>query len=472
MNVKLTLNRGVLQALSPRAARIIGHPLFPALFSGTLIRFLLAPFTEQRWDNYVYRLMGAYVFGYGINPLFPERGCSCLPILNYSYPPVWLGFILPLFRFWQLTTGFQFPASADSLWAGGISSNNIFQAYRSFVPPNLPLLDMLFKTPIILADTGIGYLIWLLGGKSRRMVKLSLLGWMLNPYAITISAVWGEFDSIAILFLLLSIYYMTKNRISWSGFWLGLGAATKIFPGLILPGLLIFLLFNRRGQIPKYLGIFSATTAAAFSSLIVFPYPLEYIGRLLTGRASPSFYGVTQFTGLSWMIVFNALSPPPQLPFFLILLPVTLGSVLAAYWKKLNVNSLLGLLAASLLCFYLSYPIVNVQYELWPIPMLTVLAAKGKIRNIVLAGFSAIPTVMLYTSFNPIYMISPALIFDENNCPPASDVVQQLWNFPSALFVVLPLIFAVLVIVAIRALTRSRWDANASGSETRPRGRE
>ena len=170
--------------------------------------------------------------------------------------------------------------------------------------------------------------------------------------------------------------------------------------------------------------------------------------------------------------MFNALSPPPQLPFFLILLPVTLGSVLAAYWKKLNVNSLLGLLAASLLCFYLSYPIVNVQYALWPIPMLTVLAAKGKIRNIVLAGFSAIPTVTLYTSFNPIYMISPALIFDENNYPPASDVVQQLWNFPSALFVVLPLIFAVLVIVAIRALTRSRWDANASGSETRPRGRE
>jgi hypothetical protein len=470
--VKPTLNLRVLRALSPRVAKIIGHPLFPALFFGTLIRFLLAPFTEQRWDNYVYRLMGAYVFGYGINPLFPERGCSCLPILNYSYPPVWLSVILPLFRFWQLTTGFQFSGSADSLWAAGISSNNIFQAYRSFVPPNLPLLDLLFKTPIILADAGIGYLIWLLGGKSRRVVRLSLLGWMLNPYAITISAVWGEFDSIAILFLLLSIYYLTKNKISWSGFWLGLGASTKIFPALILPGVLIFLLFNQRGQVPKYLVIFSATTAAAFSSLIIFPYPLEYIGRLLTGRAAPNFNGVTQFTGLSWMIVFNALSPQPQLPFFLILLPVTLGAVLAMYWKKVNANSLLGLFAASLLCFYLSYPIVNVQYALWPIPLLSILAAKGRIRNIVLAGFSAIPAIMLYTSSNLIYMISPALIFDENNYPPATDVVQQLWNFPSALFVALPLVFVALVIVTVRTLTRSSWDADAYGSEARSRGRE
>jgi hypothetical protein len=79
---------------------------------------------------------------------------------------------------------------------------------------------------------------------------------------------------------------------------------------------------------------------------------------------------------------------------------------------------------------------------------------------------------MLYTAFNPIYMISPALIFDENNYPPASDVVQQLWSFPSALFVVLPLIFAVLVIITIRNLIHSPGDTNASGAETRPSGRE
>jgi hypothetical protein len=172
------------------------------------------------------------------------------------------------------------------------------------------------------------------------------------------------------------------------------------------------------------------------------------------------------------MIVFNALSPPPQFPFFLVLLPVTLGAVLAIYWRKVNANSLLGLFVASLLCFYLSYPIVNVQYALWPIPILTVLAAKQKIRNIVLAGFSAIPALMLYTSFNPIYMISPALVLDENNYPPASDVVQQLWNFPSALYVVLPLIFAALVITTIRNLARSQLDADLSESETGPRGLE
>src|SRR2546422_8770939 len=111
----------------------------------------------------------------------------------------------------------------------------------------------MFKSPIIVSDAAIGYLIWAIAGKTKRAARVSLFGWLLNPYAITVSAVWGEFDSIAILFMLLSIYYLLQRKTVKSAFWLGMGTSTKIFPGLLLPSIILFLVINRRDQTARYL---------------------------------------------------------------------------------------------------------------------------------------------------------------------------------------------------------------------------
>ena len=71
--------------------------MFLPLLGGLLLRIGIAPWTEQRWDSYTNRLVGAYVFGYGINPFIPETSCNCPSVLNYSYPPLWLMLIIPLF---------------------------------------------------------------------------------------------------------------------------------------------------------------------------------------------------------------------------------------------------------------------------------------------------------------------------------------------------------------------------------------
>ena len=137
------------RASRARLASLQNHQMFLPLLSGLLLRVALAPWTEQRWDSYINRLMGAYVFGYGIDPLFPERSCNCPPVLNYSYPPIWLLLIIPLFALWLGVTRFTFPQHPQALWAAWTSGGNLFEAYRSFIPTNLPLLDSLLKTPVI-----------------------------------------------------------------------------------------------------------------------------------------------------------------------------------------------------------------------------------------------------------------------------------------------------------------------------------
>ncbi|HDD69594.1 MAG TPA: hypothetical protein ENG19_00545, partial [Candidatus Bathyarchaeota archaeon] len=56
-----------------------------------LVRFSIAPLTEQRYDMYIWRLNQALIYEYRINPLNPpttiDRNAT---IFFWSYPPLWL----------------------------------------------------------------------------------------------------------------------------------------------------------------------------------------------------------------------------------------------------------------------------------------------------------------------------------------------------------------------------------------------
>jgi len=192
------------------------------------------------------------------------------------------------------------------------------------------------------------------------------------------------------------------------------------------------------------------TLAIALSSAFLFPHGLDYLIRLLIGRSSPNYGGVPFFSGLTWMLVFNQYPLPPKIPVFLIVLPVLLTFLMFMFRKSLNISGILiPFLSATFLAVYLSYPSINAQYAVWVLPMLAVLLVFKTISKWSIVLLSAIPLSFLLTKFNPLYLVSPAFIFDENNYPPASDVVKQLWNFPAQLPVVLASIFTVTIILTI-----------------------
>lgn len=62
------------------------------------------------------------------------------------------------------------------------------------------------KLPAILADLGIGYLIFKLTKK-----KFFAFLYLFNPAVIYISSVWGQIESLPIFFLLLSFYFLPKR---------------------------------------------------------------------------------------------------------------------------------------------------------------------------------------------------------------------------------------------------------------------
>jgi hypothetical protein len=73
--------------------------------------------------------------------------------------------------------------------------------------------EYVLKLPSIIADTASGYLLYRLLDGQRPAMRLGATAvYVLFPAALLIGPVWGQVDSILAFFLLLSIYYISRDK--------------------------------------------------------------------------------------------------------------------------------------------------------------------------------------------------------------------------------------------------------------------
>ena len=113
------------------------------------------------------------------------------------------------------------------------------------------LYPFLVKLPVILADLGIGLLLYrILRKKSYKIATFAFLAYVLNPVVMFTNSIWGQTDGLLALLLLLSAYFLAekKNFVFSSFFWV-LALLVKPQALIALPVLLLYLLFN--GKLKK-----------------------------------------------------------------------------------------------------------------------------------------------------------------------------------------------------------------------------
>ena|SRR3989344_4486729 len=114
-----------------------------------------------------------------------------------NYPPLTI-FVFAIFRYlYQICNQFI-------IW-----QNFNLKFLPSFLIPLFASLNMqaaFMKIPAILADLGIGYLIFKLTKK-----KFFVFLYLFNPAVIYVSTVWGQIESLPIFFLLLSFFFLPKR---------------------------------------------------------------------------------------------------------------------------------------------------------------------------------------------------------------------------------------------------------------------
>ena len=90
----------------------------------------------------------------------------------------------------------------------------------------------------IVADIGIGWLLWKWPRPSTPSLRRAALYWF-NPVVLMISAMHGQFDALVILMVVLASRLWLDRRLGLAALSLGVGIALKGFPLLLLPAFLL-----------------------------------------------------------------------------------------------------------------------------------------------------------------------------------------------------------------------------------------
>ena len=250
---------------------------------------------------------------------------------------------------------------------------------------------LLIKLPLLVFDIGTGLALLYLVSPNKR--KLALTIWLFNPINLWATSAIGQVDVIPTCFLVLSLVFVKQGKNALGVFALGVGAAIKSFPLLLLPFILILERdWNQRiklaviGLLPYLLTVAPYLGSAGFKTNALFAPQLGkmlYAQILLSGGES-------------------------------LMLSVVGLIVLYGFYqqKSRNYHDLLNYSATSLLLI-LTLTHFHPQWLLWLVPLYIVLYIEQRLTglNWMIAGLLAswIGMICLFDSSLQVRLLSPII---------------------------------------------------------------
>jgi Gpi18-like mannosyltransferase len=238
-----------------------------------LLRLYLAPHIASvdtvNWRNDVYQMM------------VKGRFFNFYQFTNYTCPPIWSWFIVLSYILHPMPYYFYYHD-------------------ETFLT--------LIKLPMIISDLVIGFLIYRIISAQRFSKNKGLLAsmaWLFNPHVIYIGSMWGMFDSLCIVFIVASLYLLTKEEFLPSALMLGLAISTKQYAIFVIPFLALTVF--KKYDLKKGLTIFFVPfIVLAFISV---PYLIyngkAYITRVLCGVGEQQDQISVVYCGTFWYIIEN-----------------------------------------------------------------------------------------------------------------------------------------------------------------------
>jgi hypothetical protein len=178
------------------------------LLAGILIREAFSFWTGHPFDFEIWVRTG-YAVGNGLNPYSPMPYVSGLSFANDFGGPG-LDPAIGYLPFWPVLLGF------------------LYKLYVLLGSPSRFFYYFLLKQPIIGCDVLDAYVLYrylLFRGSDRSTFALKL--WLFSPFNIVLSAVWGMWDAIPILFVL---FALTVKPGVYRGVWSGIATFAKSIP--------------------------------------------------------------------------------------------------------------------------------------------------------------------------------------------------------------------------------------------------
>ena len=182
--------------------------------AGLLVRILLITIYVDR-DALAWIRAGQIIDAHGLSSLYSFEGSG------YRYPPFW-SYVCATAYSLDPVTDFQ---------------NNLFL--------------VLIKSPLIIADSLTFYIItdFLRKKATPKLAALGGILYFLNPFVIYVGAYLGVFDSLVVMFLVLTVYFLDEQDPVGGGLAAGLAVLTKQYAFPLV--LALFVLTCKNGERQK-----------------------------------------------------------------------------------------------------------------------------------------------------------------------------------------------------------------------------
>lgn len=160
------------------------------------------------------------------------------------------------------------------LWLYSLASIAYFEKF--FFNSNLSTFSL--KIPAITADIALGIIIFLIASKlfNKNIGLISSAFYLFSPGIFYESAVWGQWDSLYIPFVVLAIYFISKDKPIISTIFITVGFLIKLQAIIFFPAIL-FLIYKKY-DIKKFIKV----TAGSLVTIIVATLPFIISGKLFT----------------------------------------------------------------------------------------------------------------------------------------------------------------------------------------------
>lgn len=314
------------------------------------VRLAIAPFFMHAGDvGTIYEssamaLQGGNLYDFVYAKTLQMQNVTGLPVFfeGYAYHPLLIYFFVPFYWLFTLIAG-PSPVLIDGH----------YPSLPVLVYPSTPILLLMLKIPIILADVAVVYI---LAGIDTRKAEI----YALCPYVVFISVVWGMFDAIVAVFLLTSYLTFSRNSLL-SGILYGL-SLMKLYTIVLLP-LFVVRLFGKWRDLVQFLGGLALTLLPVAYFLIVSPASIWNV--LVTFQGTRVMGGVNLYNFI-WIV--------QDLPFDLSLsiIPnaLLLVGILLLIWRFGRKGPILEAILAFMLVSFLFGRVLNEQFLVSIFPLI------------------------------------------------------------------------------------------------------
>jgi hypothetical protein len=299
--------------------------------------------------------------------------------------------------------GYSFGAAIGYLPFWPILVGGLFKLYVLLGSPTRFLYYFLLKQPVIIADVLVAYYLYRYVEK-RGSDKASFVMkvWLFSPFNIIVAAIWGMFDSIAVLFV---VFALTARPGAYRGMWAGLATFAKSIP-------IIYTIPLSRG--PKSIRNLALAIGIPVVATLVIVWLMGWSftifgttmqSTLSTGRQSLSAWEVMFYLNSIGWVPNSALTFYYQWGGYIWIVAVAIATALSYRWFGFDTER--GIIQSMILItvtFLILRGQVNEQYALYLYALALIDVAMWSPQRKRLL-FASIAAVLLYHITNDILLI-------------------------------------------------------------------